>query len=104
MDTLTSVDGSLLQEFFKENFKSNEKIFIDREPDAFSHMLTYLRSDRKFVPKDLPPDLQAQFEMEIKHWKVDCGLKQYDQLTYSKMGWKIINLLKSMPKIDSEKA
>lgn len=51
MDTLTSVDGSLLQNFFKEeeNIK-NEKIFIDREPEAFSNMLKYLRSDRKYIP------------------------------------------------------
>lgn len=103
MDTLTSVDGSLLQNFFTaENFK-NEKIFIDREPGAFNNMLQYLRSDRKYVPKNLPPDIKAQFEMEIKHWKVDNGLKQYDQLTYSKLQWKIINMLKAAPKIDEHK-
>ena len=103
MDTLTSVDGSLLQDFFTENFK-NEKIFIDREPEAFREMLKYLRSDRKYVPKNLAPDVQSQFEMEIKHWKVDNGLKQFDQLTYTKLQWRIMNMLKSTPKIDEKKS
>ena len=76
MDTLTAVDGSLLQNFFKEeeNIK-NEKIFIDREPEAFSNMLKYLRSDRKYIPQDMSAEMKAQFEMEIKHWKVDNGLQ-----------------------------
>lgn len=67
-------------------------------------MIKYLRNDRKVVPKDLAGEKLASFESEIKHWKVDKGLKQYDQLTYTKLQWKVINLLKSTPRVDELKA
>lgn len=48
--TLTSVEGSMLSAHFSGNIplkKTNEnKVFIDRDPDVFTHMINYLRSGR----------------------------------------------------------
>jgi hypothetical protein len=49
-DTLTSVNGSLLQKMFsgKHNLKidQNDVIYLDRDFKAFDTMIKYLRSER----------------------------------------------------------
>lgn len=53
--TLTTVDGSMLSAQFSGNIplkKTEEnRIFLDRDPEIFGHMLNYLRSERKFLPR-----------------------------------------------------
>ena len=48
-DTLTKVGGSLLAQFFsgiEEHTLTNDgRIFLDRDPEAFSHMINYLRGE-----------------------------------------------------------
>ena len=45
-------------------------MFIDRDPVAFNHMINYLRSNRKSMPRDLSADEKKNLENEIKFWKV----------------------------------
>ena len=77
-DTLTSVKDSMLREMFsgKVNLKkiNGEQIFLDRDPVVFNHMVNYLRSNRKFLPKELSPDLRRRLDMELRFWKIGDGL------------------------------
>ena len=52
--TLTQVSGSMLSAQFSGNIPKkteDNKIFLDRDPEIFGHMLNYLRSERKFLPR-----------------------------------------------------
>lgn len=78
-DTLTSVKGSRLGELFSGKVDprkggNGEEVFLDRDPVVFNHMINYLRSNRKFLPKELSPDLRHHLETEIRFWKVGDGL------------------------------
>ena len=81
-DTLMSVEGSLLREYFSGNaylkrMRGNQ-IFLDRDPDIFMNVLKYLRSERKWYPKELPPDAQSNLNLEIQRWRLDSGLDAID--------------------------
>jgi hypothetical protein len=43
--------------------------FLNRDSDAISHMLKHLKSDRKYVPKDL--DSRELFHIELEHWGLE---------------------------------
>lgn len=46
-DLLTAIDGSLLKLYFEDSDnlkKIDGKIFIDRDPEAFSLLILYLRN------------------------------------------------------------
>jgi hypothetical protein len=78
-NTLTSVKDSMLRKLFTgsvnlKKIHDGEQIFLDRDPVVFNHMINYLRSNRKFLPKDLPPDLRHQLDLELKFWKVSGDL------------------------------
>lgn len=84
-NTLTKVEGSLLQAMFsgvaKVNRTKEGRVFIDRDPDMFSYLTTYLESDRTYLPKSVDQDIQTRIEMEINYWKADMGLTVFDELT-----------------------
>jgi len=67
----------------------DNKVFLDRDPDIFKHMINYIRSDRKYLPQDVNQDVKKLLEMEIKFWGVDFGLEKYDVLTVSQMKYKL---------------
>ena len=85
--TLTSVKESTLAEMFSDNYPlryvDDDKVFIDRNPRVFGHMIEYLRNDRKILPKEIPNDLKILIENEIAYWKVypDAVLNNYKCLT-----------------------
>jgi hypothetical protein len=73
-DTLTSVDGSLLQKMFsgKHNLKidQNDVIYLDRDFKAFDTMIKYLRAERMVYPKferSIDKDL---FQKELDFWGI----------------------------------
>lgn len=81
-DTLMHVQGSLLRDYFSGNaylkrMRGNQ-VFLDRDPDLFMNILKYLRSDRKWYPKEMPPDFQRNLDIEIKRWRLDAGLDSID--------------------------
>ena len=49
------------------------RIFIDRDPEAFTHMVNFLRSEKKYLPKDVNTDLKIRLHNEFKYWKADMG-------------------------------
>jgi len=61
----------------------DDKIFMDRNPVVFGHVIDYLRSDRRELPIDISNDLKKQIEKEISYWKVypDETLKEYKYLS-----------------------
>ena len=84
-DTLMSVEGSLMRDYFSGNaylkrLRGNH-VFLDRDPDLFVNILKYLRSERKWYPKDMSADFQANLNLEIKRWRLDAGLDSIQQMT-----------------------
>lgn len=49
------------------------RIFIDRDPEAFTHMVNFFRSDLRYLPKDVNTDLKIRLYNEFKYWKADIG-------------------------------
>lgn len=76
-DNLTKVEGSLLESYFSgrvEHTLTDEgRIFLDRDPEAFSHMINFLRSDNKYLPKEANTDVKIRLFQEFKYWKTDLG-------------------------------
>ena len=80
--TLLSVEESVLAELFSGNAylekMKDGKVFLDRDPVVFEHLIRYLRSERSFVPRDLSSDMKNLLHLEFKYWKVDNGLLKPD--------------------------
>ena len=52
LETLKKVSGSKLATYCSSALKyANGSLKIDRDPEIFEHMLIYLQSDRKYLPK-----------------------------------------------------
>ena len=69
-DIMTKVKGSKLEIMFSGRHAVplvSKKIFLDRDPDVFSMLVSFLRNDLEF-PKVEDKALQERFEMELKHW------------------------------------
>lgn len=52
-DLLTKIPGSLLEQTFNGDQKLDQidgSVFVDRDPEPFSNVLTILRNDFKFWP------------------------------------------------------
>ena len=43
--------------------------FLNRDSDAVSHMLKHLKSERRYIPKDL--DARELFNFELEHWGLE---------------------------------
>ena len=60
--TLTSVEGSKMAEMFLEGVLLKKvkggKVFIDRNPQIFAHVIDYLRTDRKKLPKNVSENIR----------------------------------------------
>ena len=102
---LTQVKGSTLNEIFTDldkvpNQQEGEFFQIDRDPLIFELLVEYLKSERRYIPKDLSGQLRRKLEAEIKYWKCDKGLQAYDQLTYPQQEWQVMQLLKKVPSIN----
>lgn len=103
-----SIEGSLLREYFSGNaylkkMRGNQ-VFLDRDPDIFMNVLKYLRSERKWFPKDSPKDIQNNLNLEIKRWKLDNGLEAIDQMTHPQQHWEIQKMFNSVPILDPSKS
>ena len=58
MPLLTQIKGSKLQEFVAKNSVGlNGPLYLDRDPEIFNLVLKYLRSERRFMPKNLTQDV-----------------------------------------------
>lgn len=55
---------------FPSQDQTNDGIFLDRDAKTFQHVLSYLRSDQKFLPSDISTDDKKLIETELKHWKI----------------------------------
>lgn len=87
--------------FTEQLIKANGgPIYVDRDPEIFNYVLKYLRSDRKFIPKNVTQDVSSQIEFEIKYWGLDKGLARIDTLTNVDDIKKIEDILATVPKID----
>ena len=103
-ETLTSINNSLLALQFsgsQQLLKTDEgtKIFLDRDPEVFTHIVTYLRSGRQFLPINANEDMKKKVQIEIKYWQLDKGLKEVDSLQHSDAE-KIQTMLSSIPKLN----
>ena len=56
--------------FSKDNQKSDEEVFLDRDPKIFDMLLNYLRFERNYSPKEVDNETKRLFDMELKHWGV----------------------------------
>ena len=68
LDTLTSIKDSLLSAHFQRGNMSNRQVYLDRDPEVFGHVITYLRSGRQFLPSHVSLDMKKKVEIEIKYW------------------------------------
>lgn len=74
IDTLISVENSLLSELFSDmdNFKRiDDKVFLDRDPEAFRLLLLWLRNDRVIKPTFENMFQRTLFDQEVEYWKID---------------------------------
>ena len=69
--TLTSVAGSRLNEMFSVDLRQVDagEVFIDRDHQAFSYLITYLRNDRKHLP-NTTNDIKVLIQNEVDYWKL----------------------------------
>lgn len=76
-DTLTKVEGSLLSDYFSgvhvHQLTNEGRIFLDRDSEAFFHMINYLRSENKYLPRDVNTDVKIRLYNEFKFWGTDVG-------------------------------
>ena len=72
-DTLLQVEDSLLyRKFVNTNpQKIGDRIFLDRDPEAFKLMLHFLRTKRQKKPYIRDMFQKELFELEIAYWAVD---------------------------------
>ena len=78
-------------------------MYLDRDPEIFNLVLKYLRSERRFVPKNITQDVMKQLELEIKYWGIDKGLVRVDTLTNTDEIQKLEDILAAVPNIDPKK-
>jgi len=75
---LTSVPGSALEAMFSgrhELKKMNGRVFVDRDPDVFKMVISYLRNGKRIhAIQDL--SIKERFEMELDYWNLDEEQKQ----------------------------
>lgn len=83
---------------YQNNFND---VYLDRDPEVFSHVITYLRSGRQFLPNHVSLDMKKKVEIELKYWQLDKGLKAVDSLTHPDAE-KITNMLCSVPKTNPQ--
>lgn len=72
IETLTKYDSFLSFMFsgkFDLNINNDGYIFIDRDGDIFSHILTFLRSG--YIPQDLSIDMKNRLDLEFKYFEID---------------------------------
>ena len=72
---LCSKPGTILEKSFNEYHETNktdEKIFIDRDPSSFTHMLNYLRNDMNYNPTFESRAEEDLFLQELRFWEIDC--------------------------------
>lgn len=82
---------------------SDGRIFIDRDPEAFTHMINFFRSDKKYLPKDVNTDLKIRLHNEFKYWKADVGNeKEMDKLVPDQQK-RTTDMLLTPPVIDPPK-
>ena len=83
-DTLTSVPDSRLAAMFagsvSSNYDKEGRIFIDRNPDIFKHVIDYLTSNQQYLLNTQDKNIKTQLDLEIQYWNIS-ELK-YDQLLH----------------------
>lgn len=101
-DTLTQVQGSLLTALFSEtaqvNLQDGKNVFLDRDPDVFSHVITFLRSGRKTLPEEITDEMKENIQNEIQYWQIDKGLYKIYKYVHQDLQ-KLSELLQSKPKL-----
>ena len=105
--------GSKLATFFsgihEQNRTSDGKVFLDRDPETFKHVLSYLRNDFSIAPFT-DKFLEKQFEAELAFWnlkphksnKLSDSIKQETKKTTNYIQLK--SLFASDPKSTSKVA
>ena len=79
METLTSVQESMLAARFQRCYQQSRlnDIYLDRDPEVFGHVLSYLRSGRQFLPNHVSPDLRKKVEIETESIETSVeGIRQ----------------------------
>ena len=76
--------------------KPNESIFVDSNPDVFKTLLEFVRTDRKYLPKNVSRDQKEQIEVEMKHWKVTQ--LNYDLVTSTNLQ-KMEDIFNTIPEL-----
>lgn len=74
---LCSVPGSLLERTFNgyhEHTIIGDKIFVDRDPTAFKHLVNFLRLQKNYVPLFENKNEEELFVKELKYWDIQVGL------------------------------
>lgn len=108
-DLLTSIKGSRLEVTFSGDhglkLMSNNRVFLDRNPQIFDYCLQYLRSGRSFVPKSTAanPNIRELFDMEVRFWNLDRGLARIDSMANREQVDRIEAMLSQAPRLDAKK-
>ena len=82
-EILLQAEDSLLFRKFSNGSpqKIGERVFIDRDPEAFRLMLHFLRSKRQKKPYIRDLFLKELFELEIAFWAVDHKTQKQAEIT-----------------------
>ena len=71
---LTSVPQSKLAAQFsgaaQMNLDRDGRIFIDRNPDIFKHVIDYLTTDKEYLFNTSDQNIKKQLELELEFWKI----------------------------------
>jgi hypothetical protein len=68
---LTSIDGTKLKETFSGDLKKFDgKVFIDRDPNMFKHLINFLRIGGEDFPAIQNPREEQMFEFELEYWGI----------------------------------
>ena len=61
--------------------KIGERVFLDRDPEAFRLMLHFLRTKRQKKPYIRDMFLKELFDLEIAYWAVDHKTQRQAEIT-----------------------
>ena len=103
-ETLTSVEGSLLEKMFsgKHNIRGkeqeNKSVYLDRDFRTFEYMINYLRNGREVYPQFESKAEQDLFEKEIEYWGIKTFNEDFEERQLkSKLSPQLLEMMNSEP-------
>ena len=104
-DMLCQFPNSLLQKTFNNVHKlkyivnpntNDREIFLDRDPQTFQFLITYLRGNCSFYPKFASSNEELCFVKELAYWGIPDSLEE-EQKLLEKLPDELVTALKEDP-------